>query len=212
MASEFNQFDSVDEASSLQSRDARALIDRARNGCNDALSELIRSLQGYLLAVANQELNAELRAKLGASDLVQSVLIRAERNIAEFRGESQHTLLAWLRKILVHEIIAVHRQFVSSDKRDIRREISLEGDSRIDQPIMDPGRSPPSDAAFNEDAWKLRKAVEKLPVDYRTVVYLRNWEQLPFDEIARRLQRSTDAVKKLWARAIRRLEKELKNE
>ena len=141
MAFDLNQFDSVDEASSLESHDSRALIDRARNGCNDALTDLIKSLQGYLLAVAHQELNADLKAKLGASDLVQSVLIRAEGNLAEFRGETRQTLLAWLRKILINEIIAVHRRYVTSDKRNVQREVALDGDSRIDHPIVDPGLS-----------------------------------------------------------------------
>ncbi len=188
------------------------LIQRARGGCDDALNQLIQSLQGYLLAIANEELNSDLRAKLGASDLVQSVLVRAEQNLADFRGDSRQTLLAWLRKILHNEIIAAHRRFVASDKRSINREVGLPSDDALERPFTDPGRSPQSDATLNEDAWRLRNAIEQLPEHYRTVVVLRNWERLAFDEIARHMNRSTDAVKKLWNRAIRRLEKELRDE
>ncbi|MCA9262749.1 MAG: sigma-70 family RNA polymerase sigma factor [Planctomycetales bacterium] len=205
-------FDSIDEASSLHSREAGELIARARDGCDVSLNELIRSLQGYLLVIARHELNADLRAKVGASDIVQSVLIRAEQNLDEFRGSSRQTLLAWLRKILTHEIIAVHRKYIQSEKRNVQREVSLPAHDEDGEPIAERGLSPLGKAVYNENAMRLREAVERLPMDYQTVVYLRNWEKLPFEEIGQRMQRSADAVKKLWKRAIQQLERELGDE
>lgn len=213
MKPEFNEFDSVNDVSSLDMADSRDLIDRARNGCDASLTELISSLRGYLLVIANEELNDDLRAKIGASDLVQSVLFQADRNLAEFRGDSKQTLLAWLRKILTNEIIAAHRRYVFSSKRDIRREVALPSDSGLGAaPLAFSGHSPHSDAELNEDALRLRNAMQRLSDDHRTVVVLRNWEQLRFEEIGRRMTRSTDAVKKLWKRAIQQLEKELNDE
>ena len=115
-----------------------------------------------------------------------------------------------MRKILQNEIIAARRQFMASEKRNVHREVDFPSDSGIE--LADPGRSPQSDAVLNEDAWRLRSALERLADDHRTVVILRNWEQLPFDEIGQRMQRSTDAAKKLWIRAIRQLGKELRDE
>ena len=212
MATQLNQFDSVEDASSLGSDGSRLLIDRARNGCNDALTELVRSMRGYLLLIANQELNTQLKAKVGASDVVQSVLLRAEQKLPEFRGNSKQTLLGWLRKMLLNEIIAVHRKYAVSEKRNVGREVGLPDERRQGQPLYDPGHSPQSNAVMNEDAWRLRNAVERLPADYRTVIVLRNWDQLSFHEIGDHMNRSVEAAKKLWQRAIRQLEKELKDE
>lgn len=51
--------------------------------------------------------------------------------------------------------------------------------------------------------------LERLPADYRDVLILRNIEELPFDEIASRLDRSPGAVRMLWVRALARLRDEL---
>ena len=56
---------------------------------------------------------------------------------------------------------------------------------------------------------ELVRALERLPEDYRRVIILRYQEQLPFEEIGRLLQRSPDAARKLWARAVERLHEEL---
>ena len=51
----------------------------------------------------------------------------------------------------------------------------------------------------------VREAIERLPDDYRDVIVLRNLQRLPFDEVARRLNRSRPAAQMLWARAIQKL-------
>jgi len=61
----------------------------------------------------------------------------------------------------------------------------------------------------HEQAEALRRALERLPDDYRQVVTLRYQEGRPFAEIAERMQRSENAVRKLWFRAIERLQQEL---
>ena len=55
----------------------------------------------------------------------------------------------------------------------------------------------------------LEKAIDRLPDDYRTVMSLRYQDALPFNEIGRRLGRSADAVRMLWARAVDRLKQEI---
>ena len=65
---------------------------------------------------------------------------------------------------------------------------------------------------LGEETSRLRRLLGQLPEDYRTVVLLRNWEQLAFAEIALRMNRSLDSVKKLWSRAMQRLEKALNDE
>ncbi len=49
-----------------------------------------------------------------------------------------------------------------------------------------------------------------MPADYREVFLLRNLERIPFDEIATRMNRSSGAVRMLWARAIKKLSQLLK--
>ncbi|MCA9262517.1 MAG: sigma-70 family RNA polymerase sigma factor [Planctomycetales bacterium] len=184
------------------------LIERARSGCNSAKDELIGSVRSYLLLIANQELNPALRAKLGASDVVQSVLVLAEQNLEQFRGSDRESLLAWLRAILKNELHAAHRKFVDCEKRTVRREYNDEAGA-LAEPLRATGPSPVDAAELNEEAIRLRHALEKLSDDHRTVVMLRNWERMPFEVIGTQMGRSADAAKKLWARAILQLQKEL---
>jgi RNA polymerase sigma factor (sigma-70 family) len=49
----------------------------------------------------------------------------------------------------------------------------------------------------------------RLPDDFREVIVLRNVEELPHEEVARRMGRSPGAVRMLWVRALARLRQEL---
>ena len=69
--------------------------------------------------------------------------------------------------------------------------------------------SPSGQAMEHEQDQALRAALGRLPEDYRRVITLRYEEQLPFEEIGRLLQRSPEAARKLWARAVERLHEEL---
>ena len=61
-----------------------------------------------------------------------------------------------------------------------------------------------------EHAVLLAQALERLPKDYREVLILRHLEECAFAEVARRMGRTVESVKKLWARALPRLREELK--
>jgi hypothetical protein len=51
----------------------------------------------------------------------------------------------------------------------------------------------------------LADCLARLPTDYREVVILRHLEGFPFLEVAQRMGRTVDSVKKLWARALAQL-------
>jgi RNA polymerase sigma-70 factor (ECF subfamily) len=53
--------------------------------------------------------------------------------------------------------------------------------------------------------------MQQLPSDYRDVNMLHHLEGLSFAEVARRMKRSLDSVKKLWIRALVRLRDSLEN-
>lgn len=191
--------------------DFRQLIREAQNGSPHAVNELIRSVQGYLLLVANQELAPGLRTKVAASDVVQQTLVQAEQNLGQFRGESRETLLHWMRTILRNEICAAHRGY-QAGKRDKSREAPVDSESVQRPELADRHPTPQTKAVIQEEAAALQRALRRLPDDYRTVIALRNWERLSFHSIAQKMERSPDAAKKLWARAIRQLRLELGRE
>jgi RNA polymerase sigma-70 factor (ECF subfamily) len=71
--------------------------------------------------------------------------------------------------------------------------------------------SPSEKAQRREQAVALADALEWLPKAYGDVIIMRHLEELPFPEIARRLGRSLDSVKKLWVRGLARLRERLED-
>ena len=63
--------------------------------------------------------------------------------------------------------------------------------------------------AKRERAVLLADAIKSLPPDYGEVMILRHLEGLPIADVAARMGRSVDSVKKLWVRGVVRLRETL---
>jgi RNA polymerase sigma-70 factor (ECF subfamily) len=186
-------------------------IDAARQGSRHALGKLLENYRNYLLLVANQELDPALQAKGGASDLVQETFLKAQRAFAQFEGGTEGELLAWLRTILMNNLASLHRDF-HTEKRQLLRERPLDNNSHVAPTLLElkAGVETPSELVIaQEDAQLLQQALARLPDDYRKVIELRHQDGLSFGDVGRRMNRSAEAVRKLWCRAIQRLSKEL---
>jgi RNA polymerase sigma-70 factor (ECF subfamily) len=185
------------------------LIRLARGGDRDAVTRIIEGVRDYLLLVANRSVRAELRPKAAPSDLVQETCLDAQRDFGQFAGRTHVELRGWLRQILLSRISHAERHYLRTAKRDPRREIPLDPTRHDESPARD-GR--PGDAAnFDaEDFAELDAVLPSLPQDYRKVIQLRTWERLSFDEVGRRMDRTPDAARKLWGRAVARLSRTLK--
>lgn len=72
----------------------------------------------------------------------------------------------------------------------------------------DPAPSPSRAAAEREQAEALRRAVARLPDDYRRAVTLRYVDGLSFEAVGRELGRSEEAARKLWTRAMDQLRRD----
>lgn len=195
-----------------ETRSIAAWLPAARDGSSAALGEALEACRVYLQAIAERELNPELRAKGGASDLVQQTFLEAQKDFGQFHGDTEEALLAWLRRMLLNNLSNFRRQYQGTAKRRANREIGLNaGDSRqLGAELTADTLTPSRRLMEAEEDEELRRALTALPDDYQQVIRLRYQEELPFEEIARLMQRSENAVQKLWLRAVERLEKELK--
>lgn len=195
-----------------QSTDIAHSLQAARAGSNDALGEALEACRGYLLMVANRGLDPDLRAKGGASDLVQETFLEAQRDFAQFSGTDDAELRAWLSHLLFNNLANFGRRYRDTNKRQIDLEQPLAADSTAHGPgerLASDTPTPSRQAVSREQAEAIERAIERLPEDYRRVIVLRNQEDRPFDEIARLMERSENAVRKLWFRAIEQLQQEL---
>src|SRR5580693_6799042 len=91
--------------------DVGQLLAAARTGSSEALGEALQAYRAYLLLIAQQELDPELRAKGGASDLVQETFIDAQRLLGRFEGTTEGAWAAWLRELLLNNLTDFERRF-----------------------------------------------------------------------------------------------------
>lgn len=190
------------------------LIHAARAGDAAALGRLLELYRNYLRLVARSVIGHDLRVRLDPSDLVQETFVKAAREFVSFAGAGEPELVGWLRTTLVRTLadqVKYHRASI----RDLRREELLESlldhsSSVVQQTLASSVATPSAIAAGREQAVLLADAVARLPADYREVFILRNVEHLSFDEVAARIQRSPNAARVLWTRALTRLSEMLK--
>lgn len=187
-------------------------IEAARQGSGAALGQVLETCRRYLLSVANQELEPELQAKVGPSDVVQESFLEANRDFGQFHGRTQEDLLAWLRRILLHNLANVRRQFCGTDKRRLDREVPLSAalGGLVEDSLIAARPTPGSELAAREQVALMFQAVKQLPEHYREGLRLRHEEGRSFEEIGARTGRSAEAARKLWARAVELLKELLK--
>jgi len=190
--------------------DIRELIDRARGGAPDAIGRLFEAARGQLLELAERELPADLRIKVGPSDVVQETAVDMQRDFGQFTGTTVEECYAWLRETLRHNVVDAIRRYRDAQKRDATRETSLSGfRSRELVSLGESPRLPDGSAIRREEAAVINAILARLPPDYRRVLELRYWGGLSFVAIAPEMGRSPDAVRKLWYRALEQLQGEL---
>lgn len=194
-------------ATSFASTETGLLLAAARDGDGAARGRLLESFRRYLTLLARIQIDRTLRVKLAESDVVQETFLEAHRDFHSFHGANSAELAGWLRTILAHNLANQVRRYRGTKRRDIRLErglVAALGRSSVElgAALVAPGRSPAEEAANCEAALLIADSLSKLPDDYREVLILRNLEELTFPEVAARMERTEDAVKKLWARAL----------
>jgi RNA polymerase sigma-70 factor (ECF subfamily) len=186
------------------------LPDLGRPASDPDLGRRLESYRGYLTLLARTQIGRRLRGKVDPADLVQETFLHAIRDFAQFRGTSEQELAGWLRQILAARLADQVRRYCGTQGRDVRLEqalqVELDQSSQVlDRGLAAPLSSPSEQAAQHECLTWLAQALEQLPEDYRDVLVLHHLQECDFPEVARRMGRSVEAVKKLWARALARL-------
>src|SRR5262249_17422860 len=190
--------------------DPERLLERARGGSAPALGQLLELYRHYLMLLARLQISRRLQRKVDAADLVQETFLQAHEHFARFRGSTEAELASWLRQILATTLANLVRHYCGTQRRDVRLERDLaaeldESSQALDQALVDKQSSPSQRAVRREQAVLLANALGRLSAEYREVLILRHLEGLKFAEVARRMGRTTDRVKKLWTPALAEL-------
>jgi RNA polymerase sigma-70 factor (ECF subfamily) len=195
-------------------QDPEQLVVLARAGDDLVRGQLLEQFRNYLTMLARLQIGRRLQGKVDASDLVQETFLEAHRDFKQFRGTTERELTGWLRQILASNLANFVQRYCGTQRRAVHLERELAAELDQSSRCLDLGlaarhSTPSHQASRREQAVLLANALEELPQDYRDVLVLRHLEELTFPEVARRMGRSLDSVKNLWARALGRLRRVL---
>jgi RNA polymerase sigma-70 factor (ECF subfamily) len=193
------------------------LLQRARAGEIPALGRLLELYRTYLIVLARVQIGRRLQGKVDASDVVQEAFLGASRDFPQFRGTTEPEFLGWLRGILASLLANLVRHYQGTKRRDVRleRQLVLELDQSsqaLDRGLVAPQSSPSEQASRREQSVLLAEALGQLPEEWRELLILRHLEGLTFPEVAQRLGRTVDSLKKQWPRALAALRRVLEGE
>jgi RNA polymerase sigma-70 factor (ECF subfamily) len=166
------------------------VLERLRQGEAGAFEELVRSHGAHLLAVARRLLRQEEDAR----DAVQDAFLLAFRGLPDFGGRCR--LSTWLHRIVVNAALMKLRT------RSRRPEAPLDDLLPEFQPDGHHARqfsawslSPSQHLLRAETREQVRAAIDRLPEAYRTILLLRDIEELDTAEVAGMLGITPNAVK-----------------
>lgn len=167
-----------------------SLVRALRRGEDAAFETLVRTHGGRLLATARRMLRNEEDAR----DAVQEAYVSAFRGLDGFGGGAQ--VSTWLHRILINACLMRLRT---------RRRKAEEPIDPLLPRFLEDGHHVAHPPAWAETAEVLlerqeeidfvRAGIERLPESYRTVLVLRDVEELDTEEAARALGLTTAAVK-----------------
>ena len=188
-----------------------ALLQRAKAECWTDEEVVARVLAGetalfeIILRRYNQRLYrvaySILRDEAEAEDVMQDAYVRAYQHLDQFAGRAKFS--TWLTRIAVHEALARVR------RRKRVQELDAEPHGGDMHPLPSTLPNPEQQASQHELVGLLQSAVLALPPKYRSVLMLRDIEEMSTSDTAEALELTEENVKVRLHRARVLLRREL---
>ena len=160
------------------------IVERVKSGETALYEILMRRYNQRLYRVAL----AILRNDAEAEDVMQDAYVRAYRHLDQFAARAPFS--AWLTRIAVNEALARRRSRARNEEFD-----GMDTAGGLSMKMVDTAPDPEETATRTELGQLLEEAVLGLPEDYRTVVMLRDVEEMSTTETATALELTEENVK-----------------
>ena len=171
------------------------LLERARSGDRDAFEAIVLANEKPLYHLALRT----LKHPEDAADAVQETFLKAYVGLNSFRGDSK--LSVWLYRIMANvctDALRRRRDAVSLTEED-------EGDGAGELDLPDDRWDPAALAERKDTQERVRKALDKLPDEFRRTLLLREYSGLSYEEIGAALELPVATVKTRIFRARKKL-------
>jgi RNA polymerase sigma-70 factor (ECF subfamily) len=172
----------------------------------------LESYRDYLRLLARAQFPQVLRGAADPSDMVQETLLKAHRNINQFRGQTEAELAVWLRRILRNHLAEALRKVGPSaaTHQNCALERSLESSlaqssASLEAWLLPECASPSEQAMKHEELLRLSAALTELPETQRIAVELKHLHGWTVESISLQMGISKLAVGGLLRRGMKKM-------
>ena len=189
------------------------IIQQLQSGREEALAELYLLVRERLRRVIDFRLDYRLGGRVSHSDVLQETYVRASQRIESYLQKPDMPFFVWLRLEANQRMLEIHRFHFGAEKRDIRREVKLQGkqegqgNTSVQLAAHLVGQMTSASGVFEKarQIEALEKTLSEMNDTDREVIALRHFEELSNVEAAKVLGIASEAASKRYIRALKRL-------
>jgi len=189
------------------------IIEQLRAGREEALAELYLLVRERLRRVIDFRLDYRLGGRVSHSDVLQETYVRASQRIESYLKKPDMPFFVWLRLEANQRMLEIHRFHFGAEKRDIRREVKLQGkqdqggNTSVQLAAHIVAQMTSASGVFQKarQIEALEKTLSEMNDTDREVIALRHFEELSNIEAAKVLGIAPEAASKRYIRALKRL-------
>ncbi|MDJ0976268.1 MAG: sigma-70 family RNA polymerase sigma factor [Planctomycetota bacterium] len=193
--------------SDLQTLRAADEADRER-----VLGELFEEHRRRLQRMVHLRMDAALRARVGASDVLQEAFVEVSGRVGTYLQDPRMPFFLWLRFLTAQKLVDLYRHHVGTQKRDARKQVRIDraafpaASSAVMAEQLVGGLPSPSGTVMREEMCRqVQEGLDRMKPADREVLVMRHFEELTHAEAATELGISEDAASKRYLRALQRL-------
>lgn len=192
-----------------QEQDIQTILARAATGDERAVTTLLEIYRPQLRRMVALRLDAQLAARIDASDVVQDALADAAKKLEAYLRSAPLPFYPWLYRLTTERLVQL-RRFNYADKRMPGREVRLslwsdESGDFLAGRLCDRGSSPSRRMMRDELYARVRLAVDSLDEKYREILVMHYIEDLSFADIGAIVGITENNAKVRHVRALDRM-------
>ncbi len=196
------------------------LLAKAKVGDDSAINQLMDRHRNSLRQLVRMRMDQKIQRRVDVSDVVQDVLVEANRRLQRYLENPLMPFHLWLRQIARDRMIDAHRRHRVSSRRSVDREQANiaapfgheESSVQLASVLGDSNLTPAAAALQKEIAVRIENSITKLESKDSEIIVMRHYEMLSNQEIAQILELTEPAASMRYLRAIRKLKAIMQDE
>lgn len=173
------------------------LVNRHINGDAFAFEEIVSKYEKLVYSICYRMFNNSEDAK----DVSQEVFLKIYKNMEKAIGKG--SFKAWICRIANNACIDELRK--RKNKKTLSLDAPVNDDEKLRREVVDTAPLPEEELVNKEKEKLIKNCIDELPPDYKSIIVLRDINNLSYDEISEILNINIGTVKSRISRSRKKL-------